>query len=196
MQESHGPSTAATVPDDRPVRVEQLRLRRPVARSLAVGALSLPFLAVGAAGLSPDLAYRAAVAAGVTGGAFACVFLVRLQNLLVRAGRLRRVAPDLGVWVMWVLPLLVWVLPAARISRWDKAAHDRRSWTVFAWAALWAPLTMPRLWAPMPGTGLPAGIRAWALAVTAVVAFGLWAAVILRLARGAEAVAHESGVDA
>ena len=36
-------------------------LRRPAAWSLAVGALSLPALVVGAAGLSPDSAYRVAV---------------------------------------------------------------------------------------------------------------------------------------
>lgn len=166
-------------------------LRRPAAWSLAVGALSLPALVVGAAGLSPNSAYRAAVAAVVSGGAIACVLLVRVQQLLVRVGRLRRRTPDLGVWVMWALPVVSLVLPATRISRWDKALHGRRSWTVLAWAVSWVPLTLPRIWAPMPGTGVPEGARAWALAATATVAYALWALVVVRLTRGAEVVAHD-----
>jgi len=187
--------TTATVPDDRPVRVEQRRLRRPAGWAIVVGALSLPALVVGALGLSPDAAYKAATVLGVAGGVFACVWLVRLQRFLTRAGRLRRPAPALGLWLMWALPLLSWVLPAVRISRLDEAAHGRRSWHVVAWAA-WVPLTMPGLWAPMPGPDIPSGVRAGLLAATAAVTFALWASVVLRLTRGAEVVAHETGLDA
>jgi len=137
--------TTATVPDDRPVRVEQRRLRRPAGWAIVVGALSPPALVVGALGLSPDAACRAATVLGFAGGVFACVWLVRLQRFLARTGLLRKPAPEFGLWVMWALPFLCWVLPAVRISRLDVAAHGRRSWVVFAWAGLWIPLTMPGL---------------------------------------------------
>ena len=187
----------AVVPDDRPRRLVQPRLRRPATRSLAISSLSLPSLVVGALGGSTsDPAYRLAAVLAVAGGALACVWLVRLQWYLARTRRLSKVAPDLGMWVMWALPVVGWVLPAVRLSRLDRATHGRRSWTVFAWAALWVPVTMPGLWAPQAGRELPEGVRAWLLVVTAGAAFGLWTAVVLRLTRGAEVVAHESGLDA
>lgn len=175
----------------------QPQLRRPATRSLAISSLSLPSLAVGALGGSTaDLAYRLAAVLAVAGGALACVWLVRLQWFLARTRRLSKVAPDLGMWVMWALPIVSWILPPVRLSRFDRALHGRRSWTVFAWAGLWAPLTMPGLWVSQPGPDLPEGARAWVLVATAGAAFGLWTTVVLRLTRGAEAVAHESGLDA
>lgn len=187
----------ALVPDDRPRRLAQPRLRRPATRSLALSSLSLPSLAVGALGGSTaDPAYRLAVVLAVAGGALACVWLVRLQWFLARTRRLSKVSPDLALWLMWALPLLLWILPAVRLSRLDRAIHGRRSWTVFAWAGLWVPLTMPGLWAPQPGPDLPEDVRAWLLVATAGAAFGLWTTVVLRLTRGAEVVAHESGLDA
>ncbi|GAA2747063.1 hypothetical protein GCM10009868_34990 [Terrabacter aerolatus] len=57
----------------------------------------------------------------VGGGIPACVWLVRLQWLLARSGRLTKVVPDAGLWVMWALPFVSWVLPAVRISRLERA---------------------------------------------------------------------------
>ncbi|GAA2026601.1 hypothetical protein GCM10009740_15430 [Terrabacter terrae] len=71
-----GAVTTTAVPDDRPVRVEQCRLRRPAGWAIVVGALSLPALVVGALALSPDAAYKTATVLGVAGGAFACAWLV------------------------------------------------------------------------------------------------------------------------
>ncbi|GAA2747061.1 hypothetical protein GCM10009868_34980 [Terrabacter aerolatus] len=55
---------------------------------------------------------------------------------------------------------------------------------------------MPRLWAPSSDVDTPTGRAAWLLAATAVVTFALWFVTVLRMTRGAEVVAHESGVDA
>jgi hypothetical protein len=189
--------SAVVVPDDRPVRVQQPRLRRPAAVALGLGILSLPPLVYGAVvGPAADGAYRAAVMLTLAGGVFACVWLVRLQWLVVRARHPTTLVPDLGMWVMWALPVVSWILPPVRTSRLDKAIHGRRSWTVWAWAVGWAPLTMPGLWSPSRDTDVPVGGRAWLFAATAVVTFGLWTVTVLRLTRGAEVVAHVSGFDA
>lgn len=129
-------------------------------------------------------------------GVLACVWLVRLQWLLLRAHRLHTRATDLGLWVMWVLPVVSWILPPVRISRMDKAIHGRRSWTVWVWAVLWAALTTPPLWSPDDLTAPPQGERALLLAATSVVTYALWAVVVVRLTRGAEVLAHETGLDA
>ncbi|MBC9819982.1 hypothetical protein [Terrabacter sp. MAHUQ-38] len=129
-------------------------------------------------------------------GVLACVWLVRLQWLLLRAHRLHTRATDLGLWVMWVLPVVSWILPPVRISRMDKAIHGRRSWTVWVWAVLWAALTTPPLWSPDDLTAPPQGERVLLLAATSVVTYALWAVVVVRLTRGAEVLAHETGLDA
>lgn len=188
---------AVVVADDRPVRARQRRLRTPATWALGLGILALPALVLGAfGGPSAEDAYRAAGLLTVGGGVFACVWLVRLQWLVVRARHLATVVPDLGMWVMWALPVVSWILPPLRISRLDKAIHGRRSWTVWAWAAGWAPLTTTALWSPSRATEIPVGDRAWLFAATAVVTFGLWTVTLVRLTRGAEVVAHVSGFDA
>jgi hypothetical protein len=193
-----GADTAvAVVHDDRPRRLEQPRLRRPALWSLAISALSLPALLIGAlGGPTADWAYRVASALAVAGGILACVWLVRLQWLLARSGRLTKLVPDSGMWVMWALPFVSWVLPAVRISRLEKAAFGSRSWVVLAWAALFFTLTTPRLWALDSDVDIPTGRAAWLLAAIAVVTFALWSVTVLRLTRGAEVVSHETGVDA
>lgn len=199
--------TDRAVPDDRPVRVVQPRLSRPATWSLALGISSLPPLVYAAAMSRPagpaapgdsgsSGAYQLAALLTLAGGVFACVWLVRLQWLVVRARHLATLVPDLGMWVMWALPIVSWILPPVRISRLDKAIHGRRSWVVWAWGALWGPLTMPGLWSPEPDINIPVGGRAWLFAGTAVVTFGLWAHTVVRLTRGAEVVAHVSGLDA
>ena len=195
------------VPVDLPVRAEQSKLRRPAAWSLALGAASLVPMSWAAfvsradrrlvigdsvSGATLEPAMLLAFAAGV----FSCVWLVRLQWLLLRARRLHTQATDLGLWVMWILPIVSWILPAVRISRMDKAIHGTRSWTVWAWAVLWAALTMPRLWSPDDPTTPPQGERGLLFAATSIVTYALWAVVIVRLTRGAEVVAHETGLDA
>ena len=55
---------------------------------------------------------------------------------------------------------------------------------------------MPRLWALDSDVDIPTGRAAWLLASIAVVTFALWSVTVLRLTRGAEVVAHETGVDA
>jgi len=190
-------AAVAVVHDDRPRRLEQLRLRRPAFWSLAISFLSLPALLIGAlGGPTADWAYRLASGLGAGGGIFACVWLVRLQWLLARSGRLTKLVPDAGMWVMWALPFVSWVLPAVRISRLEKATFGSRSWVVHVWAALFFTLTMPRLWALDSDVDIPAGRAAWLLAAIAVVTFALWSVTVLRLTRGAEVVAHETGVDA
>lgn len=170
---------------------------RPAGWALGLGILSLPALVYGAAvGPSADEAYRAAGLLTVAGGVFACVWLVRLQWLVVRARHLTALVPDLGMWVMWGLPVVMWILPPVRISRLDKAIHGRRSWTVWAWAVGWASLTMTGLWSPDRATDIPVGGRAWLFAATAVATFGLWTVTLVRLTRGAEVAAHVSGLDA
>lgn len=190
-------AAVAVVHDDRPRRLEQLRLRRPALWSLAISFLSLPALLIGAlGGPTADWAYRMASGLAVGGGIFACVWLVRLQWLLARSGRLTKLVPEAGMWVMWALPFVSWVLPAVRISRLEKATFGSRSWVVHVWAALFFTLTMPRLWALDSDVDIPAGRAAWLLAAIAVVTFALWSVTVLRLTRGAEVVAHETGVDA
>jgi hypothetical protein len=117
-----GAAETATVPDDRPVRAVQRRLRQPATWSLGLGIASLPPLVHGAAA-SPasEAPYKAATVLAVAGGVLACVWLVRLQWLVVRARHLPTLVPDLGMWVMWAVPILSWILPAVRISRLDKA---------------------------------------------------------------------------
>ena len=198
--------TPAAVPDDRPVRARQRRLRRPATWALALGISSLPTLVYAAAvsgpagqavqGESSTAAYQVAFLLALAGGVFACVWLVRLQWLVVRARHLPTLVPDLGMWVMWALPIVSWILPPVRISRLDKAIHGRRSWGVWAWGVLWALLTMPGLWSPERDLDIPVGGRAWLFAGTAVVTFALWTAVVVRLTRGAEVIAHVSGIDA
>ncbi|GAB3888330.1 hypothetical protein [Terrabacter terrigena] len=192
-----GAAAVVAVPDDRPVRARQPRLRRPAAWSLGLGISSLPPLVLGAASAPPsDGSYRVSTVLLLAAGVFACVWLVRLQWLVVRARHSPTLVPDLGMWVMWALPVVSWILPPVRISRLDKAIHGRRSWMVWAWGAGWAPLTMPSLWSPDRNVDIPVGDRAWLLAATAVVTFGLWTLTVVRLTRGAEVVAHVSGLDA
>ena len=198
---------ARAVPDDRPVRVTQPRLRRPATWSLAFGAASVVPLSLGAfssesermvsltgssSGPSVDLAGVAFFVAGC----LACRWLVRLQWLLARAQRLDTLTTDVGLWIMWVVPILMWILPGVRLSRWDKAIHGHRSWVVPAWALLWVPLSTGHRWAAPDPAVAPEHARSWWFAATAVVTFGLWAATVIRLTRGAEVLAHETGLDA
>ncbi|GAA2485759.1 hypothetical protein GCM10009858_24620 [Terrabacter carboxydivorans] len=199
-------SVAPVVPDDRPRRVEQPRLRRPALWSLGLGAASLVALSVYAflppeklqlssgsaeSGWTVNLAAALFVAAGCV----ACVWLVRLQWLLGRAGRVPSVSSDLGLWIMWGIPLLSWVLPVMRISRWDKAIHGHRSWTPIAWAVLWVPFSAQLRGSRPPGV-TPDPTDAWGFVALNVATFALWAATVLRLTRGAEVVAHQTGADA
>lgn len=192
---------------DQPVRVRQPRLRRPAASSLAVGAASLVPLSWAAfrpeserlltwgtstSGTTVDLAGVLFFAAGC----FACVWLVRLQWLLVRANRITTQATDFGIWLMWVLPILSWVLPAIRISRWDKAVHGRRSWVVITWALSWIPFSAFTIGASNSRTAVPDTSDGWLHVAVFVTTFALWVATVVHLTRGAEVVAHETGADA
>jgi len=194
------------VPDDRPRRLELPRLRRPAMWSLALGAASVISLSI-AAFLPPD---RLLITSGtphsgwtinlagvlyVAAGCQACVWLVRLQSLLARAGRLSSASTDAGLWVMWGIPILSWILPAVRISRWDKAIHGRRSWTTLSWAVLWGPFSA-RLYGTPPPRVAPDPTEAWWFVALVVATFALWSTTVVRLTRGAEVVAHETGVHA
>jgi hypothetical protein len=202
-----GAAAVVTVPDDRPVRRRQPRLRRPATWSLGIGAASLVPLSWAAfrpeterlvtwgtptSGTTVDLAGLLFFVAGC----LACVWLVRLQGFLARANRLGTMATDVGLWVMWVLPLVMWVLPGVRISGWDKAVHGRRSWTVTAWALAWIPCSAFILGSSGDRTAVPDPTQSWLHVGVFVTTFVLWAATVLRLTRGAEVVAHVSGLDA
>ena len=189
------------------MRHRQPRLRRPATWSLSLGAASLGPLSWAAfrpeserlvtwgtptAGTSVDLAGILFFAAGC----FACVWMVRLQGLLARSHRIGAIATDFGLWVMWVVPIVMWALPASRISHWDKAVHDRRSWTVIAWAFSWIPCSAFILGSSSDRSAVPDPAQGWLHVAVFVTAFALWAATVLRLTRGAEAVSHETGLDA
>lgn len=202
---AHG--EAQPVPDDRPVRVEQPRLRRPAAWSLALGAASLVPLSVSA--FRADEERMVSPSGSLSGpwvdlgglvffvaGCFACMWLVRVQWLLARAQRIHTMTSDVGPWLMWVVPILMWILPGVRISRWDKMIHGRRSWVVIGWAVLWVPSSFLWRWTPDGPAQAPDPARAWWFVCTAVVTFGLWAATVVRLTRGCEVVAHETGLSA
>jgi hypothetical protein len=191
---------------DRPRRAKQLRLRRPATWSLSIGAASLVPLSANAF-LPPA---RRLVTWGTphSGGAFeiggllyvvagciACVWLVRLQWLLARAQRISTMSTDAGLWLMWAIPIVSWIVPAVRISRWDKAIHGRRSVVVLAWAALWVPFSALVHQTSSDET-TPDASHAWRFTALAVVTLCLWAATVVRLTRGAEVLAHETGVDA
>jgi hypothetical protein len=74
--------------------------------------------------------------------------------------------------------------------------HGRRSWIVITWAVLWVPASFLWRWTPEDPAQPPDPARAWWFVCTAVVAFGFWAATVVRLTRGAEVVAHETGLNA
>ncbi|GAB3051676.1 hypothetical protein GCM10027053_09060 [Intrasporangium mesophilum] len=142
---------------------------------------------------------NACVATFVVAGVFACIWLVRLQYALVRRGALTRVVPDLGFWVMWVLPIVTWILPVVRINRLDRALRPRTSWrdqpfALWAWAAVWVLMADTRLWSPR-GLGemgapllravLDVDVAWWRLGV-AVAAYVLWYAVVVRITDAAD----------
>ena len=192
------------VPDDRPRRLELPRLRRPARWSLWLGAASVVPLSINGFLPPEKLIFSSgsaqsgwtvnlAAALFVVAGCFACVWLVRLQGLLGRAGRLPSVSPDIGLWIMWGLPILSWILPAVRISRWDKAIHGQRSWTTIVWAVLWVPFSA-QLYGSRPPGVTPDPADAWGFVALTVATFTLWCTTVVRLTRGAEVVAHETGV--
>ncbi|NUO92738.1 MAG: hypothetical protein HOQ18_18215 [Dermatophilaceae bacterium] len=202
-----GAAAVVTVPDDRPVRHRQPRLRRPASWSLGLGAASLAPLSWAAfrpeterlvtwgtptSGGSVDLAGPLFFVAGC----LACVWLVRLQGLLARTNRIGTTATDFGLWVMWGLPLVMSILPGIRISGWDKAMHGRRSWTVTAWALSWIPCSTFIKAPSGDRTDVPDPAQSWVHLGVSLTTFVLWTATVMRLTRGAEVVAHETGLDA
>ena len=202
-----GAAAVTTVPDDRPVRARQPRLRRPATWSLLLGAASLVPLSWGAfRSESERLVTWGTPTSGSTfdlagvlffvAGCLACVWLVRLQWLLARANRIRTMATSFGVWVMWGLPVVMWILPGIRMSGWDKAVHGRRSWTVTAWALSWIPCSAFIIGPSGDRTAVPEPAARWLHVVVFLTTFVLWAATVRRLTRGAEVVAHETGLDA
>lgn len=202
-----GAAGVVTVPDDRPLRARQRRLRRPAAWSLGLGAASLVPLSWGAfrpeserlvswGTLTSGASIDVARILFFVSGCLACLWLVRLQWLLARAGRVRSVATDGGIWIMWAIPILQWILPAWRISQWDKAIHGRRSLTVLAWALAWLPCSAFILGSSGDRTAVPDAGEGWLHVGVFVATFALWAASVVHLTRGAEVVSHASGIDA
>ena len=209
MEDRGDASTAAAVvvSDDRPVRVEQRRLRRPALASLVVGAASLVPLSWAAfrpvsdrlvtwgtptSGTTVDLAGILFLVAGC----LACVWLVRLQWLLARANRIASLATDFGIWVMWGIPIVMWTLPGLRISGWDKALHGRRSWAVMAWALSRVPCSACILGSWNDRAAVPSPAEGWLHVAVFVTTYTLWVATVVRCTRGAEVVAQETGLDA
>lgn len=126
----------------------------------------------------------------VSAGVPACIWLVRVQKALIESrAPLKYDYPPSGLWVMWAVPILSAVLPAARLARFDAAARrlarpdgppDRlahRLWQVVPWSiALQAMYWLSR--------GAHVGpVAVWLLAVATVVAYALWVYIVERLTR-------------
>ncbi|WP_207555876.1 hypothetical protein [Intrasporangium flavum] len=211
--------------DDLPFARQPRALLRPAAVALTVGAVSLLPVAVragNAAGLqaawdaappahdpgpSPVLTVEQVAAwlgpaTFLLAGVFACIWLVRVQRIVVRADLVDVFHPDSALWIMWAVPLANLVLPARRLARFDRVLHGTRhaSWAVLAWTVCWVPNASPALWqarltrddvSPLvPFVDWQPGIVAsawWRLGV-GVVGFALWAAVVVRLTRAARSV--------
>lgn len=189
----------------------------PAAWALALGALSLLPVALragNAAGLATVLAATPQgqdpapsqvvtveqVAANVSAvllllaGICACIWLVRLQRVAVRASLLDRYHPESALWIMWAIPLANAVVPCLRIARLDRALHaGRASWTTWAWGVTLWWYTLPVRWIgadsrdlPVLGSDISTDVGqqlAWVRLGVTVLGFALWAVVIVRLTR-------------
>ncbi|WP_323100438.1 hypothetical protein [Intrasporangium sp. YIM S08009] len=215
--------------DTLPFATKSRELARPAAAALAIGALSLLPVAVRAGnalglqaawdatvagqdpGPSPVLTVEhvttnLGTAAFLLAGVLACIWLVRVQRILVRADLVDVYHPDSGLWIMWAVPLGNLVLPARRLAGFDRVLHGTRhaSWAVYAWAVCWVPTCSYALWQPrltsddvsplVPLVDWQPGIvvSAWWRLASAVVGFALWATVVVRITRVARAADAET----
>jgi hypothetical protein len=117
-------------------------------------------------------------------GIFACIWLVRAYREGGAWDATLKPVSDNWLWVMWLVPVVMWISPVLRIRGLLRAANvsGPRGWLVYLWAAVWMPVDFfQRSYrAPL----LEAGDGATALwTVGFGVAFALWAALVITINR-------------
>lgn len=162
------------------VRLINLPSARTALRDAAARQVVIESPAVTIDDLMLSLSGIAFLAAGI----FGCIWLVRAYREGRASDATLKPVSDNWLWVMWLVPVVMWIAPVLRVRGLLRAANvsGPRGWLVYLWAAVWMPVDFfQRSYrAPL----LESDDRATALwTVGFGVAFALWAALVTTIDR-------------